>query len=374
MRPWQPTAATRQVHSNGVRVLAAAVLLLMLPACAASSDPRELFVDRMVDKHGFARREVEGVLAEVVFQQSIIDAISRPAEKALPWRDYRKIFLTDARITQGVAFWAENEAVLAQASERFKVEPQVIVAIIGVETSYGRNTGRYRVLDALGTLAFGYPPRSEFFTSELEQFLLLTREQQIDRRAVLGSYAGAMGYGQFISSSYRNFAVDFSGDGRVDIIGNVHDAIGSVANYFQRHGWAAGQPVILPITAPASAFTALANSGTEPKETLGELSSRALTAGALRPDEKVALFRFDGEQGEEYWAGLQNFHVITRYNRSPMYALAVWQLAQAVQAARQAAPQASPQAAQAPPAQASASQADAATGAATGPAAPATTP
>ena len=343
MRPWQSIAAwhstdaRRHVRSHGLRVIAAALLLLMLPACAASSDPRELFVDRMVEKHGFARREVEDVLGDVRFQQSIIDAISRPAEKALPWRDYRKIFLTDARITQGVAFWSENEAVLAQASERFKVEPQVIVAIIGVETSYGRNTGRYRVLDALGTLAFGYPPRSEFFTSELEQFLLLTREQQLDRRAVLGSYAGAMGYGQFISSSYRNFAVDFSGDGRVDIIGNVHDAIGSVANYFQRHGWAAGQPVIVPITAPASAFTALANSGTEPKETLGELSSRALTAGALRPDEKVALFRFDGEQGEEYWAGLQNFHVITRYNRSPMYALAVWQLAQAVQAARQAA-------------------------------------
>ncbi len=340
MRPWKSMAAMRhgRVRTGGrtAGLLGAAMALLMLPACAASSDPQAQFVERMVTQHGFARREVEAVLADVRYQQSIIDAISRPAEKALPWRDYRKIFLTDTRIAQGVAFWRENETVLAQASERFKVEPQVIVAIIGVETSYGRNTGRYRVLDALGTLAFSYPPRSAFFTSELEHFLLLTREQSLDRRALLGSYAGAMGYGQFISSSYRNFAVDFSGDGRVDIIGNLQDAIGSVANYFQRHGWAAGQPVIVPVTAPAGAFAALVNSGTEPKDTLGELSSRALTAGALGPDEKVALFRFDGEQGEEYWAGLQNFHVITRYNRSPMYALAVWQLAQAVQAARQA--------------------------------------
>ncbi len=314
------------------------VLLLGLPACAAPTpaNPRDAFVERMVKTHRFARRDVLGILGHISHQQAIIDAISRPAEQALPWRDYRKIFLTEQRITQGLAFWSEHESALQRASQTYKVEPEVILAVIGVETSYGRNVGKYRVLDALGTLGFGYPPRSEFFLTELENFLLLCREQRLDINSVVGSYAGAMGYGQFIPSSYRNFAIDFSGDGRADILTNPTDAIGSVANYFQRHGWQMDAAVALPLTPPASAFGVVANLGTEPKETLGELLTRGLTAGALRTDEKVVLFKFDGEQGDEYWAGLQNFYVITRYNRSPMYALAVLQLSQALSAARNA--------------------------------------
>ena len=314
------------------------VLLLGLPACAAPTpaNPRDAFVERMVKTHRFARRDVLGILGHISHQQAIIDAISRPAEQALPWRDYRKIFLTEQRITQGLAFWSEHESALQRASQTYKVEPEVILAVIGVETSYGRNVGKYRVLDALGTLGFGYPPRSEFFLTELENFLLLCREQRLDINSVVGSYAGAMGYGQFIPSSYRNFAIDFSGDGRADILTNPTDAIGSVANYFQRHGWQMDAAVALPLTPPASAFGVVANLGTEPKETLGELLTRGLTAGALRTDEKVVLFKFDGEQGDEYWAGLQNFYVITRYTRSPMYALAVLQLSQALSAARNA--------------------------------------
>ena len=331
-RAW-PALACRLLATAAV-----ALFLLSLPACASPSaaDSRAAFVDRMVKTHGFARRDVQSILARISHQQPIIAAISRPAEQALLWRDYRKIFLTEQRIAQGLAFWSEHEAALQRASQTYKVEPEVILAIIGVETSYGRNVGKYRVLDALGTLGFGYPPRAEFFLTELENFLLLCREQNLDINSVVGSYAGAMGYGQFIPSSYRNFAVDFSGDGRADIIANPTDAIGSVANYFERHGWQMGAPVALPLTPPGSAFGAVANLGTEPKDSLGELVTRGLTAGALRADEKVVLFKFDGEQGDEYWAGLKNFYVITRYNRSPMYALAVHQLSKAIAAARNA--------------------------------------
>ncbi len=326
------------IRSFAVLSRAAIIVLLGLPACVAlpSASPRDAFVDRMVKTHGFARRDVLGILRRASHKQAIIDAISRPAEQALPWREYRRIFLTEQRIAQGVAFWSDNEAALQRASQTYKVEPEVIVAIIGVETSYGRNVGKHRVLDALATLGFGYPPRSEFFLTELENFLLLCREQRLDIDSVVGSYAGAMGYGQFIPSSYRNFAVDFSGDGRADILTNPTDAIGSVGNYFQRHGWRMGGSVALPLTPPAAAFAVVANVGTEPKETLGELLTRGLTAGVLGTDAKVALFKFDGEQGDEYWAGLHNFYVITRYNRSPMYALAVLQLSQALAAARSA--------------------------------------
>ncbi len=207
------------------------------------------FVAEVSQRHGLAADAVSELLAGAERRQEIIDAITRPAE-AKPWRDYRPIFVTPERIRDGIAFWAENHELLQRVEAEFGVPPQVVVAIIGVETNYGRITGRFRVLDALATLAFHYPPRSKFFRSELEHFLLLGQEESLPLDELTGSYAGAMGLGQFISSSYRSYAVDFDQDGQRDLWGSRADAIASVANYFRRHGWRPGQPVASPRPAP----------------------------------------------------------------------------------------------------------------------------
>jgi membrane-bound lytic murein transglycosylase B len=220
--------------------------------------------------------------------------------------------------------------VLARAAVEFDVDPRVIVAIIGVETRYGRNTGSYRVVDALTTLAFDYPPRGDFFRRELTEFLLLAREEGKDPRSLKGSYAGAMGYGQFIPSSFRAYAVDFDGDGLRDIWGNTTDAIGSVANYFSRHGWRGGETVVIPVTATRAVPDGVANASLKLQYNVGELRGLGLEIEDLAPDTPAALFRMEAEEGPEYWLGLHNFYVITRYNRSRLYALAVVQLGDAI--------------------------------------------
>ena len=292
------------------------------------------FVADMAERHHLPRDEVVALLAQAHRQQSILDAISRPAE-AKPWRDYRPIFLTPARIDGGVQFWQRHADILADAEQSFGVDPHVIVAIVGVETRYGGNTGSYRVLDALSTLAFDYPKRGEFFRKELEQFLLLTREEQVDAVAVKGSYAGAMGQGQFIPSSYRNFAVDFDGDGKRDLWHSDRDVLGSVANYFKVHGWEAAGPVVARARVEGEAYKALLEKGLKPHMSAGELKDHGVsTEVSIAPDRPVALLELDGVKGLEHWVVFNNFYVITRYNRSPLYAMAVHQLSQEIAAAR----------------------------------------
>ena len=325
---------------RGVLALLVIVLptLFGMPACAADDNSRSevrAFVAKMVHEHGFNSRALNATLRAAKRQQIVIDAISRPAEHVLTWKEYRRIFITKARIDQGVTFWNANAAALARAQTQYGVSPEMVVAIIGVETSYGRNTGTFRVLDALATLAFDYPPRAAFFKGELEQFLVLTQEQHIDPKSLLGSYAGAMGFAQFIPSSYRHFAVDFDSDGAKDLWRNPTDAIGSVANYFREHDWQAGKPVVMQLTAPAEALDTVAGTDPEPKQRFSELVGKAFTGGAISGDEPVALFKLEGESGVEYWLGMHNFYVITRYNHSPLYALAVFQLANALIAARE---------------------------------------
>ena len=269
----------------------------------------------MVSEYNFDRTEVELLLKDAEKQQSIIDAMSRPAEKVKPWKDYRKIFIQEKRIDEGVKFWHENRDALNRASAKYGVAPEVIVAIIGVETFYGRIKGNYRVIDALATLSFDYPKRSPFFTKQLEHFLLLSKEQKQAPLALKGSYAGAMGYGQFIPSSYRNYAVDFDGDGFVDIWNNTTDAIGSVANYFSRHGWALD-----------SALNKL-----KLEKTIDELSVMGFTpTQPLAGDLKAIPILLQGNRGAEFWLGLNNFYVITRYNHSRLYAMAVHELSQLI--------------------------------------------
>lgn len=295
------------------------------------------YLAELVAEHGFAAAELQDVLGRAQRKQSILDAIARPAERVLKWHEYRDIFLKEPRISQGVEFWAEHADVLDSAEAVFGVAPEYVVSILGVETRYGRITGRFRVVDALTTLAFDYPPRSDFFRRELTQFFLLAREEGHDPLELTGSYAGAMGYGQFIPSSFRAYAVDFNGDGLRDIWNSPADAIGSIANYFREHGWRAGEPVVLPAQVADDALAELANSSLNLTHTVAELRELGVQVDWAHGEEPAALFRMEQEDGADYWVGLNNFHAITRYNRSRLYALAVHELAQAIKEQRQVA-------------------------------------
>jgi membrane-bound lytic murein transglycosylase B len=295
------------------------------------------FIANMVDRHDFNRDELLELLGQAERRDDIIELMSKPAEKTLAWYEYRKIFLTSSRIDGGVAFWTQYADILAKAEKAYGVDPQVVVAIIGVETRYGSNTGRHRVLDALSTLAFDYPPRSEFFTSELEQYLLLAREENIDLLSATGSYAGAMGYGQFIPSSYRSYAVDFDASGTRDLWNSPMDIIGSVANYFHRHGWTQGEPVAVRAEVTGDAYQPLLELGYKPNTVLHAMRHDGVTPVTEMPDDlEAALIAFEQQDGPEYWLGFNNFYVITRYNHSPLYAMAVYQLSEEIRAAYEA--------------------------------------
>ncbi len=308
----------------------AALLFVFAGTTAEPKQPDvETFVDTMVREHDFDRDELEAIIAEAEIKDSILEAIARPAEKTLSWAEYRDIFVTGRRIEAGADFWRSHRDMLERISGESGVPIEILVGIIGVETYYGRITGSYRVLDALTTLAFHYPPRADFFRRELEQYLLLTREEDMDAGEPTGSYAGAMGRPQFMPSSFRAYAVDSTGDGKRDIWGNWADVAGSVANYFVEHGWRSGESVTTratlgngwrePQPEPANTLT--------PRDTIKSLGERGvLFASDLPADSKSQLLAFEGENGFEYWVGFHNFFVITRYNRSVMYALAVHQL------------------------------------------------
>lgn len=288
------------------------------------------FVDEMVAKHGFNESQLISVFSQVNISDSILEAISRPAE-AKPWYQYRPIFIQDERIRMGAEFLAQHRDILLDAEQQFGVPPEIITAIIGVETRYGKNAGNYKVIDSLVTLGFKYPKRGAFFRSELEQFLLLTREQKIDPHTVKGSYAGAMGIPQFISSSFRNFAIDFDKDGSIDIWNNPADAIGSVANYFSKHGWVSGQPVVAKAQVTGDRYRELIDKKLEPDLTLMQLSAYGVSPESEhQADTRAKLLSYQMEVGEQLWLGFKNFYVITRYNHSALYAMAVYQLADAI--------------------------------------------
>ena len=320
-----------------------AALAAISPALAAAENYTtehpavEPFVEEMRLEYGFDPQHVRQLLAKAERKDSILQAISRPAERVRPWHEYRKIFITDKRIADGVTFWNAHADTLARAEEAYGVEPEVILAIIGVETAYGANKGSHRVIDALTTLGFDYPPRADFFRGQLKSFLVLTREQQVDPLTLTGSYAGAMGYPQFIPSSYQAYAVDFDADGVRDIWNNPVDAIGSAANYFAEHKWQHGQTVAVQATVSgdryAEGFTL--DRGLEAKISVGELKQLGWTPQVELDDAtQVMAFEFDAGEHKQYWLGLNNLHVITRYNRSVMYAMVVHQLADLIREAR----------------------------------------
>jgi membrane-bound lytic murein transglycosylase B len=305
------------------------------PSYADRPDVR-IFVDEMAAAHGFDARALRRFFAEVRYQRSVVKAMSRPVTAPPKWHQYAPQFLSSARIDGGVAFWRAHAATLERAQIKFGVPEEVVVAIIGVETFYGRNTGSYRVADALTTLAFDYPRRAEYFKNELKQFLLQTRERKISPLDPMGSYAGAQGLPQFMPSSLRDYAVDFDSDGTIDLAGDVDDAVGSVANYLAKHGWQAGDPVMVPAAieiARQDDVERALDAGVSDRRTLESWQGEGVSAVGVPETlggDSVGVLLLEEETEPSYWVVFNNWYVLTRYNRSRLYASAVWKLAQEV--------------------------------------------
>jgi len=308
-------------------------LPLILPSFAINAFTVEReevknFLEEMVDKHGFNSEELHYIFSKVDIQHSsVLEAISRPAE-AMPWFKYRSIFLQPERIKLGVKFWQENFDILQDVEKVYGVPPEIIVAIIGVETRYGSNVGSFKIINSLSTLAFGYTKRNSFFTKELEHYLLLAREQNFDPLSLDGSYAGAIGIPQFMPSSYREYAVDYDNDKKIDIWSNTIDAIGSVGNYLKAHGWKRDELITTVAEVKGDGYSQLLTDTMKPSFSIDQFESHSVTGKVAIPENaKLKLLELETENGNIYWIGLNNFYVITRYNHSVLYAMAVYQLA-----------------------------------------------
>lgn len=308
--------------------------VLAQAAAGALSPAVEAFIDEMVVRHQFDRGELRAMFARVRPQQRVLDAMQGQV-KPRPWYEYRPSFVNRPRIAGGVRFWNDNAAALERAQSQFSVPAEVVVATIAAETLFGRVMGSHPVLDSLTALAFEYPRRAEYFRGELEQFLLLARELGVDPAQPRGSFAGAMGIPQFMPTSYRKFAVDFDGDGRIDLFRSSADAIGSVANYYRLFGWVADGPVAIRVTGPAELAQTKAALGIKPHTTVGELNALGFVPStAVDPALAAMVFPLINRDGTEYWLGFDNFYVITRYNRAIHYAMAVFELSREISALR----------------------------------------
>lgn len=302
-------------------------------AIATKTDPALYndFIEKMVTEHKFDRTELEALLNQSKVKQSILKAMSSPAERRLEWHGYRRIFLKQNRIQGGIKFWKKNKDLLESASKKYNVPAEIIVAIIGVETRYGSNMGSYRVLDALTTLGFHFPKRAKFFTKELEEFLLLCREEGLNPLEPKGSYAGAMGQSQFISSSYRYYAVDGDGDNKRDLWGSSADIIHSIANYFTKHGWKDTPLITEQTKVTGNGYKTVLNKKLKPQHDLQTLKMNSVAVPSkLAKNTSVKLLELKQKNSNEYWLAFHNFYVITRYNHSQLYAMAVYQLSQEI--------------------------------------------
>lgn len=320
-----------------IRILVCSSLIFSANTSAAVEETELFnnFIKKMATEHQFDEVELKKTFQSVNLQPKIIATMSKPAE-GLPWHKYRKIFMSDLRINGGVKFWQHNEKTLKAVEEKYGVPAEIIIAIIGVETRYGHNTGHHRVIDALSTLAFNYPKRSKFFIKELEHFLIICREEKVSPMDPKGSYAGAMGIPQFMPSSYRAYAADFEGDDKRDLWSNPADAIASVANYFVKHRWIKGEAIVFPVDAKGEGYKKGLTKGLNPDLTWIKIQAMGVTSKQeLRSEELLKLLSYEQEKGHDLWVGLNNFYVITRYNHSPLYAMAVFQLSEAIKEKRQ---------------------------------------
>jgi membrane-bound lytic murein transglycosylase B len=315
-------------------LLSAALLTLCVQPAAAIDTKRtdvKEFIAHMAGTYSFKKRALSKLLKDAEFQPAIVEAMDKRAEKAKLWYEYRPIFVTEQRIQEGVEFWTAHRQTLDQASIHSGVAPEYLAAILGVETRYGRRTGTYRVLDALATLSFDYPERAKFFRDELEQFLLLTREGRLDPKTLKGSYAGAMGAPQFMPSNYRRYGVDADADGRIDLWSDWPDVCASVGNYLKEHGWIAGEPVLEEASVAPERAADLDGRKLALSETVASLMAKGVSfESALPGDAPTILIAADEADGVHWRVGYNNFYVITRYNHSALYAMAVYELAGAV--------------------------------------------
>lgn len=321
------------------------LLLVLVTICQSAfslqtSDYKQLdtLFREVAGETSYTVQQLEELFKDVEIKQNIIEAMERPAESTMTWTRYSKIFLTEKNIKKGVEFWQTHAEILARAEKEFAVAPEIIVATLGVETRYGSNTGNYRVIDALSTLALEYPRRSKYFTAELKNFLLLTDQNKLDPLGVTGSYAGAIGLPQFMPSSYRSYAVDFTNDGSSDLVNSIDDAIGSIASYYSKHGWKPGQPVSWSATSVSDQASKLVVKKRKTDRSLKKLQKAGVVVqeqGFL--DARVGLIKLTGDQGPEYRVAFDNFFVITRYNTSKMYATAVQLLGEEIKTRVQAA-------------------------------------
>jgi membrane-bound lytic murein transglycosylase B len=322
--------------SIAVALAAAAFALTVAPAALALDATRSdvaAFISGMRERHGFATDTLDSLFAQVESRPAIVEAISRPAEKTMTWAEYRARFITDRRITRGREVARDQAAALDKAAAATGVPASILIGIVGVETFYGEITGKFRVIDALSTLAFDYEPRAEFFRGELEQFLLMSREESLNPLEPLGSYAGAMGIPQFMPTSFRSYAVDGGGDGHRDLWRDWNDVFASVGNYLKVHGWRSGEPVMTAADAAGANLEGLETRKPDLSTTVGALRDRGVKfdCGGLPGDAAAVLIELQGANGLEYRVGFTNFYAITRYNRSALYASAVNDLAEAVQ-------------------------------------------
>ncbi len=318
------------------KLIPAFVLLLITTTAFSQVDKAQVtaFAKEFAEKHQLPLDEVTGILDQAEFQQEIIDKISRPAEGTMTWGRYRKIFMTDERVAAGISFWDEHAEALSQVSSDTGVPEEVILGIIGVETYFGKIMGTYRVLDALYTLAFGYPKRGRFFRKELGHFLELAEAEKLEVAGIKGSYAGAMGYSQFMPSSYKAYARSFDKGGNSDLMGSPEDAIASVANYLKVHRWKTGQPITSQATMTRK-ITGLRKQSLRPKNKVSDYTAIGFKPESELPaDLKATMIILENENGTEHWFGLENFYVITRYNHSKLYAMAVTQLAREIKETR----------------------------------------
>jgi len=321
-----------------IGALAAGVCTVSAAAQPGFADRPEVqaFIAEMSSRHGFVSKELELLFERARFDPDVIRLITPKPEGERSWQAYRANFLNERRITAGARFWSRNARTLSRAQSQFGVPADVIVAIIGIETEFGRNTGSFRVVDALSTLAFDYPRRANFFRSELEEFLLFAREDGRNILGYTGSYAGAMGIPQFMPGSYRRFAVDFDADGSRDLLGSPADAIGSVANFLREHGWEHGAPVAFPASVKGDAYRAFIDGRIKPHHRADALRKAGVTfSRKAAPDTQCVLVELESPDADpEHWVGVHNFYVLTRYNRSSSYAITVIELAAAIRAAR----------------------------------------
>lgn len=329
-----------KTKKNLLAALLAGCLLTRINTCIAIENTplQHDFINKMIKKHQFEARKLNALFKSAKLRKDILQVIAKPAETQIPWHQYQKLFVTEQRIAAGVKFWQENQQNLTNIAQKYGVPAQIIVAILGVETFYGQDTGRYRVIDALATLGLFHPNRSAFFLTELENFLLLCREENLNPLLPRGSYAGAMGMAQFMPSSVRSYAVDYDQNKHRDIWHNRVDVMASVGHYLVQYGWKPGQTIAYPVTAKGDKYQqALLSKDLAPDFTLAQLQDLGIILPANQDLKLQAkLLRFEQEQATSLWLGLNNFYAITRYNHSAFYAMAVYQLSAAILAKKEA--------------------------------------